>query len=68
MNQGNESSGEEPPKPPVKKVKEQRAVLARSITSDWIIESEEDLDKYMDSMKKQILAQLDDDHSVLITF
>ncbi len=68
INQGNESSGEEPPAPPVKKVKEQRTVLARSITSDWIIESEEDLDKYMDSMKKQILAQLDDDHSVLITF
>lgn len=68
MNDGAEAGKDDAPTPPVAKPKEQKTVLARSITSDWIIESEEDLDKYMDTMKKQILAQLDDDHSVLITF
>ena len=54
--------------PPVAKLKEQRTVIARSITSDWIIESEEDLDEYMDTLKRQILALMDDEHSVMITF
>jgi len=63
------SDNDEQHKDPVaKKAKEQKTVLARSITSDWIVENEEDLDKYLDTMKKQILAQLDDDHSVIISF
>lgn len=50
------------------KTKKPKTVFARSITSDWIIESEEDLEKYIETMKKQIEAQLDDEHSLMIVF
>ena len=70
MQGGNNGEGAEGGEKPVqpKKTKEQRTILARSITSDWLVENEEDLDKYLDTMKKQILAQLDDEHTVMITF
>ena len=55
------------PKPPVN-VKPKKTVLARTITSNWIIENEADLDKYLGTMKKQILKQMDDDHTVVISF
>ena len=53
---------------PEQKVKKSKNVLARSITSDWNIESEEDLDKYLNAMKNQILAQLDEDHIIKVLF
>ncbi len=58
---GNETDGK-------KKIKAKKTVLARTITSNWTIESEADIDQYLDTMKKQILKQLDDDHTVVITF
>lgn len=58
----------EKPKPSVK-VKPKKTVLARTITSkSWVIENEADLDTYLDTMKKQILKQMDDGHTVIISF
>ena len=64
---GEEGNGDIPPveAPPTKS---EKTVLARNITSDWHIETTDDLDKYLETMRKQIQAQLDDDHIVIIKF
>ncbi|MBR0092311.1 MAG: BREX system P-loop protein BrxC, partial [Lachnospiraceae bacterium] len=48
--------------------KQEKTVLARNITSDWRIETAEELEKYLDTLRKQIQARLDDDHIVIIKF
>lgn len=53
---------------PMTKSRIQRTVIARNITSDWLIEKEEDIDNCLSELKKQIMSQLDDDHTVYVTF
>ncbi|MBO4458248.1 MAG: BREX system P-loop protein BrxC [Butyrivibrio sp.] len=51
-----------------KKSKKTKTILARTITSDWIIETEEELDKCLGELKKQIMSQMDAEYRINVTF
>ena len=63
-------SGSDAPPAPVKPVKKRKSVSIKTLNNEnsWVIESSEDVDKYLASLKKQILTQLDDDTIINIEF
>jgi hypothetical protein len=70
-----EAKGEAPatpvtPAPPVPKPKKKKrvAIKAVTLTSSWRIESDADIDKYLDALRKNLKAQLEDDTIVSIEF
>jgi hypothetical protein len=70
-----EAKGEAPaisgtPVPPVPKPKKKKrvAIKAVTLTSSWRIESDADIDKYLNVLRKNLKAQLEDDTIVSIEF
>ena len=70
-----EAKGEAPatpatPAPPAPKPKKKKrvAIKAVTLTSSWRIESDADIDKYLDALRKNLKAQLEDDTIVSIEF
>lgn len=57
--------GAEPVVPSIKKTKN---VMVRSLTSDWRIESEEDLEKCIEKLRKQIRPYIEEDTVIKIQF
>lgn len=59
----------EPPKP-LPKVKKKKRVAIKSVTltSSWQLETEEDIDKYLDGLRQNLKAQLEEDTIVNIEF
>ena len=57
---------EEPKEKPKKK--KRVAIKAVTLTSSWRIESDADIDKYLDALRKNLKAQLEDDTIVSIEF
>lgn len=64
------TSGNDAPPAPVKPVKKRKSVSIKTLNNEnsWVIESSEDVDKYLAALKKQILTQLDDDTIINIEF
>ena len=54
--------------PPVVRAKPNKTVLARSLTREWRIETKDDLDNYLESLRKLIESQMDDEHTITISF
>ena len=59
----------EPPKP-LPKVKKKKRVAIKSVTltSSWRLETEEDIEKYLESLRENLKAQLEEDTIVNIEF
>ena len=64
-NEGREAQPATKPKTPQKITKN---LIARQLTTTWRIEKQEDLDKHIENLKKQIEAQIEDGVIVKVQF